>query len=554
MWKKELSEFQSSIKEGRHMSFLRKSLPRVVSRGLGWRSRVGVKMPRVTYRSTGYSGNLRGRAMGNLAAAKRGKDCAETVIQGMLNIPVQVNTTNSANYSNGNVVAVSIWQLLFNSEYWGSMAKLWDQVKITGFQCKILGNSAASTVLASGLSSVGVLVAIDRNGIDGQPIPPAWKNGDKVGTKRGAYIAILSGDTQQNVNNALSYGSCKTKNWSPGNAFIQWASCYPSTMMEKEPWLNVDDAAPTLAKLTANDGSTTYRVGYPNGFNARSLENMQGNKMSFQTFGFDPVLLLGVFNIPTVSTSTATVQVFTFSMEFKIATVWRGPRGQKSDISENINMPAPNPEPEELNLEYRENTDPEGETYTGLFRKVNVKVNVPVSEEVPTELNHTFTEDTTGEGWIQEGLFNKVAIQVKTKPSINMFTVTGLGGGRLSLRSYGSWVARDEPSITVLGGGGFLIAIARDDVWNRWVIKFILNTTSTPIEYSVDNDFEREWIVKTNDVAEIGDKGGVLLSFYENGSSSVSLLGLYEFDGTDDKRNEMRVSMNLVDIPVLNDA
>lgn len=440
---------------------------------------------RTTYRSTMYYGNMRTRARGNIEASKRGTDCAETVIQGMLNVPITVTTTTTATYSNGEVVAIPIWQLMFNSEYWPKMKDLWDEVKITGVQCKLLGNSAASTVLASGLSSVGVLVAIDRNGVSGSLKSPGWKGDELEGTKKGAFIMYLDGSSAENVNNALAYGSCRTKNWSPGNAFYQWISCYPSSLSEKDPWLNCDDGMANLAEFRGAGNPTIFELGFPNGMNVKSQNNYSGMNGNFRSFGFDPVLLIGVYNVPMVAaSSTVARQTFTFSLEFKIATVWRGPRGQKTDISNNISL-EPTPQATELDLNYTSNTPAGGDIHTGLFKKVTVRVDVPQNEDVPTTFNHIFTEDTGASGVSYEGLWNRINITVLTRKTAYYFK-PGQNAGYLSLTQNMQKIPENR-TINV-PDGNWLLQIYKDDAYNPgvWVVTWLYNSSGNEKLFNIN--------------------------------------------------------------------
>lgn len=446
---------------------------------------------RSTYKSLMYKGGMKRRAIGNMMASKKGTDNSESVIQGMLNVPIVVDTTSSANYSSGEVVAIPIWQLLFNSEYWPKMKDLWEQVKITGVRCKLLGNSAASTVLASGLSSVGVLVAMDRNGVDGVLASPTFQDDDLAGTKRGAYIMYLNGSPATNVNKALAYGSCKTKNWSPGNAFYQWVSCYPSTMSEKDPWLNCDDGMPNIGiKGTTGSGTdTTYELGYPNGLTIISQDKYGGYNGAYRSFGFDPVLLIGVYNIPMVSSSSQLRQTFTFSLEFKIATCWRGPRGQKTDIYNNIKLDPPEETPRAITLNYTANTPEGGDVQEGLFNKVTVNVNVPTtappSEEIPTELNLNFTSNTPAEGETHEGLYNKVNVKVDV-PSITPTPVAawiriGEEGGGINLLT-GLTREDSTSNISIPNGSWYLCLKQNGNIWN---IVWFDNETGNPKSLTV---------------------------------------------------------------------
>lgn len=474
---------------------------------------------RSTYRSLMYKGGMKRRAIGNMMASKKGTDNSESVIQGMLNVPIVVDTTSSANYSSGEVVAIPIWQLLFNSEYWPKMKDLWEQVKITGVRCKLLGNSAASTVLASGLSSVGVLVAMDRNGVDGVLAAPAFQDDDLAGTKRGAYIMYLNGSPATNVNKALAYGSCKTKNWSPGNAFYQWVSCYPSSMSEKDPWLNCDDGLANIGikGATGSGTDTTYELGYPNGLTLISQNKYNGVNGAYKSFGFDPVLLIGVYNIPMVSSSSQLRQTFTFSLEFKIATCWRGPRGQKTDIYNNIKLDPPEETPRAITLNYTANTPEGGDVQEGLFNKVTVNVNVPTtappSEEIPTELNLNFTSNTPAEGETHEGLYNKVNVKVNVPDVVK--TAYWVGYGTASEKVDIVRNARknnSEGSIIVeIEDNNWIVEMTELNVGNgpgKWRLRYFVNDSGTSQDFNVGGN--AQYIIKSFEGAATN------LSFYED--------------------------------------
>uniref|UniRef100_A0AAU8H4W9 Cap n=1 Tax=CRESS DNA virus TaxID=3138951 RepID=A0AAU8H4W9_9VIRU len=494
---------------------------------------------RATYRSTMYYGTMRSRARGNILASTRGTDTAESVIQGMLNVPITVKTTTSSTFSNGNVVALPVWQLMFNSEYWPKMKDLWEEVKITGVECKLLGNSAASTVLASGLSSVGVLVAVDRNGVNGALTPPGFKESDAAGTKRGAYMMYLDGTTSSNVNNALAYGTCRTKNWSPGNAFYQYISCYPSSMSEKDPWLNCDDGMANLAVLHTGDPRVTYELGYPNGMTIAAQNKYEGSNGTYRSFGFDPVLLIGVYNVPMVAGSTdGANQTFTFSLEFKIATCWRGPRGQKNDISENVRAEPPSGTPTALVLNYTSNTPEGGDVHNGLFNEVTVNVDVPNGEEIAEVLTQTFTEDTlTGTPWIKKGLYDEVRIFVKTKKVMKYCAVAG-SGRKLDMILDCEKVSPGG-NVEVDGTGGWVLYYYLDAEKNKWRLEFLVNTASDSLNIPVDHT---GYVIKGRDPTMTSGSLAHISFYTEDNTEAESYLTLWDRANVDSDFSYTQIS------------
>lgn len=505
---------------------------RFARKGHVWSKRFGTPY-RVNsaYRTKMYKGGIVGRAIGSMKASKKGVDCSETVIQGMLNIPIVVDTTKDATYSNGEVAAIPVWQLLFNSEYWPKMKDLWEMVKITGIQIKILGNSAASTVLASGLSSVGVLVAIDRNGVNGRLTGPSFSSEDPVGTKRGAYMMYLDGAPSDNVNNALAYGSCKTKNWSPGNAFYQWISCYPSSMSEKDPWLSCDDGVPNYiikGGAAGEEVGVSYSLGYPNGLTVMAQDKYSGSKGNYRSFGFDPVILLGVYNVPMVaSTSTDMRQTFTFSMEFKLATVWRGPRGQKTDISNNVRLEPPSAKPQAITLNYTANTPEGGDVQEGLFNKVTVNVNVPHSEEIPEDLIEVFTDDTDDMGRTWRGLYDMVNITVKTKKIMSWYTY-GTNTEK-NLLTEGA-VRQNVEGYMSLPVGEWFLLIFEDKSIGMWKVRFIANRSGSTRSVS---SVVGEWIISGKNPSTGGND---YITFYNENTTEAERWVVIKDDSSADSQ------------------
>lgn len=509
-------------------------------------TRIGKKNFRTPYRVKGayrslmYKGGMRGRAIGNMIASKKGTDCSETVIQGMVNVPIIVQTVTNATYSNGEVIAIPVWQLLFNSEYWPKMKDLWEQVKITGIQIKILGNSAASTVLASGLSSVGVLTAIDRNGVNGR-LYSTLRSDDKAGTKRGTYMMYLDGQPSQNVNNALAYGSCKTKNWSPGNAFYQWINCYPSSMSEKDPWLNCDDGLATLAVKggTGEQITDTFELGYPNGLTILAQDKYGGSKGTYRSFDFDPVILLGVYNIPMVAANSTTLQqTFTFSLEFKLATVWRGPRGQKTDISNNVMLEPPDPVAQAITLNYTANTPEGGDVHEGLFNKVTVNVNVPQAEQIPEDLIYVFTDNTDDFGKTWNGLYDMVNITVRTKKEMLWYTY-GTNTEKALLDNNPTRVAAD--GIQNLNVGDWFLIILEDKSIGMWKIRYVANRSGSTRTINI---VKGEYMILGKNASTGGND---YISFYtENTTEAERWLVVRDENGADGDENTVWISTKVI--------
>lgn len=301
------------------------------------------------------------RAKGNMIASRQQRDSATVVLQGMVNVPITVTTQNTNPVSNGAVVGISMWQLLFNTKFWENYKDMWDQVKLMGFRCRIIGNSAASTVLASGLSSVGVVTAVDRTSIPGWITAPVFDTEEQEMNAFKPAIVINPGSPGNNenmINTALSYGSCKTKNWSPGNAFYQWVSIYPSTLEEKESWIATNEAVVTGGRWKGSADNEQLIMGYPSGLEPASEERQllslgASGYVSGRKVGFNPVLFLGIYNIP--QATGAASQTFTFSLEYKIPCTFRGARSGNQDAAAVRMVKGPSATP--LSVEITENGD-----------------------------------------------------------------------------------------------------------------------------------------------------------------------------------------------------
>lgn len=377
-------------------------------------------------------GGMMFRAKGNMIASKQQRDSATVVLQGMMNVPITVNTQNANPVSNGAVVGLSIWQLLFNTKFWEHYKEMWDQVKMMGFRCRIIGNSAATTVLASGLSSVGVVTAVDRTSIPGGVMAPAFMPDEQQnGNWKPAIILNpgKAGNSEEMINAALSYGSCKTKNWSPGNAFYQWVSCYPSTMNEKEHWIETDNAIITAGVWQGAAGNQKLVMGYPSGLDMES-ENMaltasgQTRMGSNNPPGFNPVMLLGIYNIP--QTTATSAQVFTFSIEYKIPCTFRGARSGNQDAAALVRAVAPPDSGQLLEVNITENGDRifnEG-PYDPVVIKTNVKPSLGVREKTVGE-NGTTVIEPYDQGNGQFEWIEKATIKTNVRQMMNYLMLKG---------------------------------------------------------------------------------------------------------------------------------
>lgn len=300
------------------------------------------------YRKSGSS--TARRAKGNIRASMQMRDQSNVTLQGIVQVPVNVTNLNAAPatdgaYANlGNAVGVSIWQLAFMSQFYNNYKNMYDQMKLNGFRCKILGNSASSVTMASGLSSVSVVTAFDRNGVQGNPFVSTVP---EVGSSARSSYLDLGGTAVAAVNQVLSYGSAKSKPWSPGNSFNQWISGYAQTAQETQQWIATDKLKTTTVSVTA-DGENrikTWNLGYPSGlsnpglFTAKNVDpeamdeydannkySKTAQALAASPIYWDPVLLIGVYNVPAIAAAVAANQTFTFTVEYKIDVSFRGTR------------------------------------------------------------------------------------------------------------------------------------------------------------------------------------------------------------------------------------
>ena len=310
---------------------------------------------RISFRPSRKSGSSTARrAKGNIRASMQMRDQSNVTLQGIVQVPVSVSNLNNggdedrpvvvsgAYASTGNAIGISVWQLAFLSQFYNNYKNMYDQMKLNGFRCKILGNSASTLTMASGLSSVSVVTAFDRNGISGIPVSATTPAANQ--SVRSPYLNI-TGSALAAVNQVLSYGSAKSKPWSPGNSFNQWISGYAQTAQETQQWISTDKLK--ASKLTnfveEAVSSKVWSLGYPSGlsnpgiFDADSrdpeaMDEGDGAKysktaqsISSSPIYWDPVVLLGVYNVPLVQGNVAD-QIFTFTVEYKIDVSFRGTR------------------------------------------------------------------------------------------------------------------------------------------------------------------------------------------------------------------------------------
>lgn len=299
------------------------------------------------------------------------RDQLNTTIQGILQVPIQVHAPDAAQYNNntltyassGDVVGFSIWQAIMSSQFYMNYKKMYDSVKLNGFRCKITGNSAASLTLASGLSSVTTAVAWDRNGISGL----VFRQGavpDQAGTLPKTPVPFMRPGTIANtgparVNRLLSYGSVKQKPWSPGNAFTQYISGYAQTAQETQQWIPTEKLDVTYVSKQAGQ-NLQWHVGFPSGLayaGDRLTSTVSDVSIPYTggSVAFDPVVMLGVFDVPVAN--PASDPVFTFSVEYKVDVSFRGTRSGLA-----INMGAVPEEQMDQVLQTLSATVPSGET------------------------------------------------------------------------------------------------------------------------------------------------------------------------------------------------
>ena len=286
------------------------------------------RFARRSYGGRGYSSIAR-RTRGNFRAGRQGTDSTNVTIQGMTTLPIRVTTSN-AYTTNGQALGISIWQLLINSDFYANYATMYDELRMNGFRLKIIGNSAGTTVLASGLSSAGTVVALDRNGVRGKPA--TFRGGEDGGTTANPFIELDETEKSRSWQQALSYGSAKIKSWSPGNAFQQWISANVSSMIEKSQYVKTQELTPSRVRTTGSGAGAQqqYIQGFPSGFVAGQGATALGNQFTRWTgtsdISFDPAILLGVYNVPNTQAGVEAEQIFTFSIEFKIDVTFRGVR------------------------------------------------------------------------------------------------------------------------------------------------------------------------------------------------------------------------------------
>lgn len=354
------------------------------------------------------------RALGNYDASKRGVDRTDVVLKGMLQIPVEVNVDGSGETKAGNncgMVALPVWQLLQNTKYWSYYKDLFQQVQLSGFSAKITGNNAGSVVLASGLSSVTTFIGYDRNGINGWIDVEKSKvtKDDDVGTYEYMYMVQYGKKTETMKNKvmaAVSNGTVRQKAWSPGNAFYTHVSCFPSSMTEKQEIVDTANMGNTLVLRVDNENSTDkdmpYRilqVGFPSGLDSSSINSMtqdsivegDGENMGYKLeknyntylgtaargVEWDPVILIGVFNVPSSDYSNAK-QVFTFTMDFSCMCSFRGTKDGTWDLGDNNKKKSITLTGQTLNLNITEN---------GIIQRMGQYNNVLVDVRVPQNVS-----------------------------------------------------------------------------------------------------------------------------------------------------------------------
>lgn len=285
-----------------------------------------------------------------MRAARQGRDSQQVTLKGNYNIQLKTKTEG---VGSGCYVGISIWQLLLGTTYFENYRDMYDEVRLDGFRARIIGNSAGTITLASGLSSVATAVAYDRNGITGR-INKAVRGTSEVGQWTWTPEVELfrpftvSGTTKtfsglSELDQILSYGTCKTRNWSPGNAFSQYLSIYPKDMQEKIQYVSVDKLRSSLITGTVDTYNTTsnapewaVRKGFPSGLGRTPAAlnwggeiisaDMSSTLQNFTDKGadFDPVMFVAVYNIPTLTSSGE--QTFVFTMEYSVTCTFRGAR------------------------------------------------------------------------------------------------------------------------------------------------------------------------------------------------------------------------------------
>jgi len=283
-------------------------------------------------------------------------DCGQTMNE------IYMNKGDDGWFDTG-CMAINIYDILRNSDFYNSYSNLYDQVKIDNVRAKIIATNWATSQGAGDTEKINeiikaksyvIVTAWDRSGISRNQIVFDEKWNDAVENKK-FYLKIGK--------DIASYSSAKTKHLGPGNAYEIVRQLYPQNEIER--WQYVNTSMIKKQQTRVNTEYFPYNCFYkkvvdlsenPNGYVYEAYDfnsKYPSNLISDPAVPFKPTLLVNVISGPSpyvtnvkqkdpegfytlLTIGVNKIKPVTFDVEFDITCTFRGLRYDKNLIKENI--------------------------------------------------------------------------------------------------------------------------------------------------------------------------------------------------------------------------
>ncbi|KAG4089819.1 hypothetical protein H8356DRAFT_955936 [Neocallimastix lanati (nom. inval.)] len=247
-------------------------------------------------------------------------------------VTLDVSDNNEGIYENkfidSGTLAVNIYDVLLNTEYYQNYSEIYDQFKINAIKVKItpvVWATSRDSNPEKGYSlprSLMVITTLDRSGLDESQF---------IKDMRGDRYCIIAGSIE-------NYSSAITKHLGPGSSEGITRMLYPSTSQEKSQYVSTRDLKGQYERL--NREPYYYDLG-----DAIENKDLPNNILCSPSLAFKPTLLLAVRSPNPVSTQsfftyergelvhkvigTNKLYPTTFDIEFSIDITFRGLRYNK---------------------------------------------------------------------------------------------------------------------------------------------------------------------------------------------------------------------------------
>lgn len=346
-----------------------------------------------------YRSNIASRARNQQRAADQQRDSTTVVINantsfdcGQTINEIYTNKGDDGWFDTG-CMAINIYDVLRNSEYFQNFSPLYDQVKIDNVRARIIATNWATSGAANDNEKINeiikaksyvIVTAWDRSGISKDQVVFDDKWDETVENKK-FYLKIGKDIT--------TYSSAKTKHLGPGNAYEIVRQLYPENLMEKTQYVNT-----SLLKRQQVRVNTEY-FPYNCFFKKVVDESVNSNGYVYEAYDFNtkypsnliadpavpfkPTLLVNVISGPSpyvtnikqkdsegfytlLTIGVNKIKPVTFDVEFDITCTFRGLRYNRN-ISKAIEVI-----PEVVKPLYKEDDSDVNQNYAGHITEIGV--------------------------------------------------------------------------------------------------------------------------------------------------------------------------------------